>query len=220
MGEHIVAGSRGGSLPTYETDTKRPLVVSSADGRTGFRGFPPRLVDRRGHALSIAIVLLGTVAASLPLWSRIRAQIGVRLPEAPEGSVEIGTAIGWGTAVLANMATVGVLGVLLGVVGALAVRWVAPRSDFTRVRRTFTFAWVVFVLVKLAGWCLVMPPLSWGEAADAVPALTRVDAWLVVLFTALLWAARSVPDVAWPRAVVIAASITALYSSTLLLLPA
>ncbi|MCP3819416.1 hypothetical protein NLX86_15265 [Streptomyces sp. A3M-1-3] len=220
MGEHIVGRSRGGSLPAYEADTKRPAEVSSADAGTRSRGFPPMRVNRRGHALGITALLLCTAAASLPLWSRIRSQIQVRLPEAPEGAVEIGTAIGWSTAALANMATVGVLGVILGVVGALVVRWTAPTSDFTRARRTFTVAWVAFVLVKLAGWSLVMPLLLRGEAADAVPALTRPDPWLLVLFAALLGAGRSVADVAWPRAVAVAASLTALYAGTLLLLPA
>ncbi|MEE1752708.1 hypothetical protein [Streptomyces sp. SP18CS02] len=176
--------------------------------------------SRRGHALAVSAVLLCTAAASLPLWDKIRNEIAVRLPDAPDGAVDIGAAIGWSTALLANLATVGVLAAVFGVTGAAAARWAAPGSDFTRARRAFTVAWLGFVLTKLIGTALVAPLFGWVDAADAVPTLTRFDGWIGLLAAALLGTGRAVVRAPWPRAAAVATGLSALYAGTLLLLPA
>ncbi|MCX5071196.1 hypothetical protein OHA84_35425 [Streptomyces sp. NBC_00513] len=158
--------------------------------------------------------------AFLPLQDRIRDEIAVRIPDASDGALDIGAAIGWTTALLANLATVGVLAAVFGVAGAVTMRWAAPPAgrDFTRARRAFSLAWLGFVFSKLLATALGTPMLGWGDAADAVPALTRLDVWTCLLAAALFVAGRAV-GTPRPRAVGVAAALTALYTGTLLLLP-
>ncbi|MFC4955473.1 hypothetical protein ACFPFX_04085 [Streptomyces mauvecolor] len=216
MGEHIGRTPEAARLPVYVGDFGRAPAMPSAAG-----GPSDRLPTRRAHALGIALLLLCTAVFCVPLWDEIRARLQVRLPDAPDGAVGIGTAIGWSTATLANLVTIGVLGVLFGVLGALALRWRTPDPatfDFTGVRRTFTLAWGLYVLAKLAGQG-ILAFFGRAQLADAVPALTRTDAWLPLLFGALLWAARALAGAAWPRALATAGALTVLYAGTLLLLP-
>ncbi|WP_438292980.1 hypothetical protein [Streptomyces sp. HUAS TT7] len=216
MVEHIGRTAGVAQLPSYASELQQGSAAPpTAGGPTG------RLPTRRAHALGVALLLLCTAAFCIPLWDEIRARLQVRLPDAPDGAVGIGTAIGWSTATLANLVTIGVLGVLFGVLGALALRWRTPDPatfDFTGVRRTFTIAWGLYVLAKLAGQG-ILAAFGWAQLATAVPALTRPDGWLPLLFGALLWAARSFAGAAWPRALAMAGALTALYTGTLLLLP-
>ncbi|GGU31489.1 hypothetical protein [Streptomyces violascens] len=216
MGEHIGRTPGGAQLPAYNSDFGGAAAMLSDAG-----GPSDRLPTRRAHALGIALLLLCTAAFCVPLWGEIRARLQVRLPDAPNGAVGIGTAIGWSTATLANLVTIGVLGVLFGVLGALALRWRTPGRatfDFTGARRTFTLAWGLYVLAKLAGQG-ILAFFEGAQLADAVPALMRPDAWLALLFGALLWAARALAGATWPRALATAGILTVLYAGTLVLLP-
>ncbi|MEV0317360.1 hypothetical protein ACIBKX_22890 [Streptomyces sp. NPDC050658] len=224
MGEHIAAAAgRGGDLPFYGAEF-------SGTGSPGTNARAPqwrdRLLGRRGHALSVAALLVVTVLFTVPVWGEIRVRIVERMPDAESGAVGIGTAIGWSTAALANMATVGVLGVVFGVVGAVAMRWARPAAApaapaspaaFVRARRAFTVGWALFVAGKFTGWSLVCV-LTGGRLADAAASLTRPDPWLVLLFGALLWSGRSALGAAWPRACAVAAAMTAVFGVTSLLL--
>ncbi|MFE5485304.1 hypothetical protein [Streptomyces sp. NPDC056527] len=223
MGEYVDRAPRTSGLPVLPAEPAEAAERSAVEaGQPGPRdpsdGLWARLRTRRGHALGIIVLLFATALFSWPLHAEIRAQVETRLPDAPEGALGIGAAVGWSTATLANIATVGVLAVLFGVLGALGMKWAAPSEEFTAQRRTFTLAWALFVLVKLVGWTLLAPLLG-GEAAQAVPSLTRIDWALPLLFGALLWAARAAGRAPWPRACAVACAVTGLYVGSLLALP-
>ncbi|MGA4841574.1 hypothetical protein [Streptomyces sp. G45] len=186
---------------------------------------PGGLLGRRGRALGIVALVLGTVAFSVPLWGEIRERVVERVDDAPEGAIGIGTAIAWCTSVLSNIVTLGVLAAVVGVLGALAARhlplpaaWGTDRfADFTTLRRAFTLGWIAFVLAKLACWS-VAHLVTGGSMARAVPSVTHFDGWLPLLPCALLLAGRAA-GAAWVRAAAVAASVTAVYAMTLALLP-
>lgn len=245
MGEHIGNGIRSADrpscttadlsshtaeLPSYPGDMNRVggHADASAPGAPGAPGAPAiggpafRPVTRRAHALGTALLLLCTAAFCVPLWGEIRARLHLRLPDAPEGALGIGTAIGWSTATLANLVTVGVLGVLFGVLGALALRHRttgATPDDFTGARRAYTAAWGGYVLAKLTGQG-ILALFGSARLAAAVPSLTSADAGLALLFAALVGAGRMLLGATWARALSVAGGLTALYTATFLLLPA
>ncbi|MFF8599086.1 hypothetical protein ACF065_15340 [Streptomyces sp. NPDC015232] len=207
-------------LPSYRGDD------ATAPG-LGTRGGAARLPGRRLHALGACALVLATLGFGVPLWGEIRERVLDRVGPVSDGAIGIGTGIAWTTSALANIVTLGVLGVLVGVLGALAVRHLPlppngerrprPTAAFTDLRRAFTLGWIGFVLAKLTGWTLTRL-LTGGSTAWAVPSVTHLDAWLPLLPCALLLTGRAV-GASWPRAATVAVGITALYALALGLLP-
>lgn len=209
-------------LPAYRGD--------GADEPATAEGAPPaRLPSRRAHALGVCALAVATLCFGVPLWGEIRERVLERVGPVSDGAIGIGTGIAWTTSALANIVTLGVLGVLVGVLGALAVRHLPlpatlpgerrplPTGTFTDLRRAFTLGWIAFVLVKLAAWTLARLATG-GSTAWAVPSVTHLDAWLPLLPCALLLTGRAV-GASWPRAAAVAAGITGLYVIALWALP-
>ncbi|MFI9001686.1 hypothetical protein [Streptomyces sp. NPDC053541] len=230
------------------TDKVRAAIrTDGPDGLPGYRGDDDtapglgtgggaaRLPGRRLHALGVCALVLATLGFGVPLWGEIRERVLDRVGPVSDGAVGIGTGIAWTTSALANIVTLGVLGVLVGVLGALAVRHLPlplplplspsrngerrprPTAEFTELRRAFTLGWIGFVLAKLTGWTLARL-VTGGSTAWAVPSVTQLDAWLPLLPCALLLTGRAI-GASWPRAATVAVGITALYALALGLLP-
>ncbi|WP_172387492.1 hypothetical protein [Streptomyces sp. MNP-20] len=209
-------------LPAFEDD-----APGAAPAPPPARGsFGRRLLTRRGHALGVSALVVATAGFSVPLWGEIHDQVVERVDSASEGAIGIGTSIAWCTSLLANVLTLGLLGVLVGALGAVAARHLplpgTPRiadgsGDFTRLRRAFTLGWVAFVLAKLTAWTVAGLALG-HDVSRAVPTVTHLDAWLPLLPCALLLAGRAA-GAAWPRAAAVAAAVTAGYATALGLLP-
>ncbi|MGH4032831.1 hypothetical protein ACQB60_28295 [Actinomycetota bacterium Odt1-20B] len=225
MGEHVKYAERAG-LPVHGGAEEEPEAGADLAGHGGGRA--ARLLGRRGHALGVGALVAATVGFGVPLWSELRARVLERVEDAPDGAIGIGTAVAWCTSVLANIVTLGVLGFALGALGAVALRLrfggdggpapeAAGSGGFTRVRRAFTLGWIAFVLAKLTGWTLVRLALGDG-ISRAVPSVTLLDGWLVLLPCALAAAGR-IAGAGWPRAAAAAAGVTAVYATALLLLP-
>ncbi|MBB5106469.1 hypothetical protein [Streptomyces spectabilis] len=214
-------------LPAYEDDAPgAPDAPGTPEAPDGGAGFGQRLVTRRGHALGVSALVVATAAFSVPLWGEIHDRVVERLDTASEGAVGIGTSIAWCTSLLANVLTLGLLGVLVGALGAVATRHLplpgalntaTEPGDFTRPRRAFTLGWVAFVLAKLTVWTAAGLALG-HDVSRAVPTVTHLDAYLPLLPCALLLAARAAGS-AWPRAAATAAAVTAVYATALWLLP-
>ncbi|RSS32581.1 hypothetical protein EF906_33640 [Streptomyces sp. WAC08241] len=159
------------------------------------------------------------------MWDEIRTRVLERVDHAPDGAIGIGTGIAWTTTALANVVTLGVLGVLVGVLGAIGLRHLPLPgdrkpllpADFTTLRRAYTLGWIAFVLAKLTCWTLFR--LAADEStAWAVPSVTHLDAWLPLLPCALLLTGRAA-GAALPRAAAVAAGVTVLYATALWSLP-
>ncbi|XIE79400.1 hypothetical protein AB6O49_17970 [Streptomyces sp. SBR177] len=223
----IRTGSPDG-LPGYRGDDATAPGLGTGTG-TGTARFP----GRRLHALGVCALVLATLGFGVPLWGEIRERVLDRVGPVSDGAVGIGTGIAWTTSALANIVTLGVLGVLVGVLGALAVRHLPlpvslspsrngerrprPTAEFTELRRAFTLGWIGFVLAKLTGWTLARL-VTGGSTAWAVPSVTHLDAWLPLLPCALLLTGRAV-GASWPCAATAAVGVTALYALALGLLP-
>ncbi|GHG93293.1 hypothetical protein [Streptomyces lanatus] len=237
MGEYMTARTHGAAGASEETAYALRFPVDDAPELAAHTDSDPdvasprTLVDgltsRRGHAFGIAVLVLATAAFSVPLWDVIRAQVEERVGGAPDGAIGVGAAIAWCTGLLANVLTLGLLGVLVGALGAVAarhlplpgsaVRPTARPDDFTRVRRAFTLGWAAFVLAKLIAWTVAGLALG-RDVARAVPAVTHLDGWLLLLPAVLLCAGRAV-GYAWPRAAAVAVAVTAAYATALWLTP-
>ncbi|MEI5103277.1 hypothetical protein RB200_38055 [Streptomyces sp. PmtG] len=222
-------------LPAYEDGALDTLETPDAPGTPGDGAaagpgaFGQGLLTRRGHALGVSALVVATAGFSVPLWGEIRDRVTERLDSASEGAIGIGASIAWCTSLLANVLTLGLLGVLVGALGAVATRHLplpgaagnagnaGNAADFTRVRRAFTLGWVAFVLAKLTAWTAAGLALGHG-VARAVPTVTHLDGWLLLLPCALLLAGRAAGS-AWPRAAAVAAAVTAAYATALWLLP-
>ncbi|GLW50550.1 hypothetical protein Stsp02_62110 [Streptomyces sp. NBRC 14336] len=210
--------AHGAGLPAYLGDETGEVGEPAAPKAT-------RLPGRRAHALGVCALVLATLGFGIPLSGEIRERVRDRVGPVSDGAIDIGTAIAWCTTALANIVTLGVLGVLVGVLGALALRHLPlpgerrPRfpGEFTDLRRAFTLGWIAFVLTKLTGWTLARLATG-GSTAWAVPSVTHLDAWLPLLPCALLLTGRVV-GASWPRAAAVAAGITALYATALWSLP-
>ncbi|MFI8927953.1 hypothetical protein ACIG3E_09800 [Streptomyces sp. NPDC053474] len=209
-------------LPAFEDDA--PGATPAPPAARG--PFGQRLLTRRGHALGVSALVVATAAFSVPLWGEIHDKVVERVDSASEGAIGIGTSIAWCTSLLANVLTLGLLGVLVGALGAVATRHLPPpgalptadeSGDFTRLRRAFTLGWVAFVLAKLTVWTVAGLALG-HDVSRAVPTVTHLDAWLPLLPCALLLAGRAT-GAAWPRAAAVAAAVTAVYATALGLLP-
>ncbi|MFF2214908.1 hypothetical protein [Streptomyces antibioticus] len=217
------AGGRAG-LPAYQGDGDGEPATGFPEGR-----LPGRLPGRRVHALGVCALVAATLGFGVPLWGEIRERVLDRVAPMSDGAIGIGTGIAWSTSALANIVTLGVLGALVGVLGALAVRHLplpgeglgtrrpGSAGEFTGLRRAFTLGWIAFVLVKLTGWTLARLATG-GSTAWAVPSVTHLDLWLPLLPCALLLTGRAV-GASWPRAAAVAGGITALYAIALGTLP-
>ncbi|WP_030687443.1 hypothetical protein [Streptomyces sp. NRRL B-1347] len=218
-------------LPAYGDDAPDGLGAAAAPASGARAGSAPGsfgqgLLTRRGHALGVSALIVATAGFSVPLWGEIHDKVVERVDTASEGAIGIGTSIAWCTSLLANVLTLGLLGVLVGALGAVATRHLplpgdvqgaGGADDFTRLRRAFTLGWAAFVLAKLTAWTAAGLALG-HDVSRAVPTVTHLDAWLPLLPCALLLAARAAGS-AWPRAAATAAAVTAAYATALWLLP-
>ncbi|SBT90106.1 hypothetical protein GA0115233_101558 [Streptomyces sp. DI166] len=213
--------ARASGLPAYRADEPAESAEPAATG-----GSPAgRLPGRRLHALGVCALVLATLGFGIPLGGEIRARVKERVGPVSDGAIDVGTGIAWSTTALANIVTLGVLGVLVGVLGAIGLRHLPlpgerqPRlpGDFTALRRAFTLGWIAFVLTKLTCWTLTRLATG-GSTAWAVPSVTHLDAWLPLLPCTLLVTGRVI-GASRPRAAAVAAGITTLYATALWSLP-